>query len=43
MSGNDNKDLIKKFKILILKLKRNGVLPKGQVDDIIEELLQMGY
>lgn len=43
MSGNDNKELIKKFKILILKLKRNGVLPKGQVDDIIEELLQMGY
>jgi len=38
MSGNDNPDLIKKFKILIIRLSRNGQLPKKEVQEILEDL-----
>lgn len=43
MAGNDSKDLIKKFKILLLKLVNTGQLPKQQVQEIMTELLEMGY
>jgi hypothetical protein len=43
MAGNDSKELIKKFKILILRLSKTGVLPKNQVSEIMTELLEMGY
>jgi len=43
MSGNDNKDLIKNFKILIMKLSRNNILPKKEVSEILEELVELGY
>jgi hypothetical protein len=43
MAGNDSKELIKKFKILILKLSKTGTLPKNQVSEIMTELLEMGY
>ena len=43
MSGNDNKELIKKFKFLIIKLSRRGALPKKEVTDILSELIELGY
>jgi len=43
MAGNDNKDLIKKFKLHIMKLSKNGTLPKREVQEILEELLELGY
>jgi len=43
MSGNDNKELIKKFKLLIIKLSRRGALPKKEVTDILSELIELGY
>ena len=43
MAGNDSKELIKKFKILILRLSKTGTLPKNQVSEIMTELLEMGY
>jgi hypothetical protein len=43
MSGNDNQDLVKKFKLLILKLSKRGMLPKNDVDEVIEALLTLGY
>jgi len=43
MAGNDSKDLIKKFKVLLLKLVNTGQLPKQQVQEIMTELLEMGY
>jgi len=43
MSGNDNKDLIKKFKLHIMKLSKMGALPKHDVSDILETLIQLGY
>jgi hypothetical protein len=43
MAGNDSKDLIKKFKVLLLRLVNTGQLPKAQVQEIMTELLEMGY
>ena len=43
MAGNDNKDLIKKFKVLLMKLSRNGTLPKREVQEIMEDLIEMGF
>lgn len=43
MSGNDNKDLVKKFKRTLLKLSNKGVIPKGQVKDLLLELSEMGF
>jgi hypothetical protein len=43
MAGNDSKELIKKFKILLLRLSKVGTLPKNQVSEIMTELLEMGY
>ena len=43
MAGNDNKDLIKKFKLHIIKLSKNGTLNKKDVSEILEELLMLGY
>jgi len=43
MSGNDNKDLVKKFKIVLLKLMNKGVIPKGQAKEILLELTSMGF
>lgn len=43
LSGNDNKDLVKKFKILIRKLSKQGLLPKNDVDELTEALFDLGY
>lgn len=43
MSGNDNKDLIKKFKLLIIKLSKEGLLPRNEVNDLLEQLVMLGY
>jgi hypothetical protein len=43
LSGNDNKELIKEFKLLLLKLSRNGSLPKREVSELLETLVELGY
>jgi hypothetical protein len=43
MAGNDSKEVIKEFKILALKLSRNNVLSKSSVNEILQDLLTMGY
>ena len=43
LAGNDNVDLIHKFKAKLLSLGNRGVLPKGQVKDILFELTSMGF
>ena len=43
MAGNDNKDMIKKFKALILKFSKSGTLPKQQVNEILSDLLDLGF
>ena len=36
-------DLIKKFKLLIMKLSKRGALPKRDVTEILTELVELGY
>jgi hypothetical protein len=43
MSGNDSVELVKKFKLLIRKLSRQGLLPKADVDDLMDTLIELGY
>jgi hypothetical protein len=43
MAGNDSKELIKKFKLLIIKLSKNGTIPKREAMEVMEELLILGY
>jgi len=43
MSGNDSKDLVKKFKLLIIKLSREGTLPRNEVNDLLTTLVDLGY
>jgi hypothetical protein len=43
MSGNDNREYVKKFKLLVLKLVRNGYIPKNQAYELVEELTTLGY
>ncbi len=43
LSGNDSVELVKKFKLLVRKLCKQGLLPKADVDDIIDTLLELGY
>jgi hypothetical protein len=42
MAGNNSKEVISKFKLLVLKLSKQGILPKNQVQEILEELLELG-
>jgi hypothetical protein len=42
-AGNDNRELIKEFKVMLLKFMRQGRIPKTQVKEIMEELLMMGH
>ena len=43
MSGNDSVELVKKFKLLIRKLARQGLLPKADVDDLMDTLIDLGF
>ena len=43
LAGNNSKELVSKFKGLLNKLSRSNVLPKSQVREILEELLELGY
>ena len=42
-AGNDNKELIKEFKVMLMKFMRQGRIPKAQVNEIMEHLLMMGH
>ena len=43
MAGNDSKELIKKFKLLVIKLSKNGTIPKREASEVMTELLELGY
>lgn len=43
LSGNDSKELIKKFKVLVVKLMHNGRLPRGQAKSLLLDLAELGY
>lgn len=43
LAGNDSSELIKKFKLHLVRLSKTGTLPRSEVQDIMEELIQLGY
>ena len=43
LSGNDNKDLIKRFKLMVVKLCKSGILPKKEANEILSDLVELGY
>jgi len=43
MAGNDGAQVIKEFKVLALKLSKNNIIPKRQINEVLEDLLAMGY
>ena len=43
LAGNDNADMVKKFKVLILKLVRRGMLPKNEANNILMDLTTLGH
>ena len=43
LAGNDSIELVKKFKVLIVKLINNDLLPKGQGKTILLELATLGF
>jgi hypothetical protein len=43
MSGNDSKEMVRKFKLLTRKLSKQGLLPKADVEDINDVLTDLGY
>jgi hypothetical protein len=43
MAGNDNKEMVKEFKILINKLVKQNILPPTQSREILIDLLDLGY
>ena len=43
MSGNDNKDLVKKFKVKLMKLMKLNLIPKGQAKELLLELTELGF
>lgn len=43
LAGNDNPDIVKKFKTIILKLSHQNLLPKGQTKEILMDLINLGH
>lgn len=43
IAGNDNKDLIKEFKLLLLKLKQMSKISKDDVNEVLMDLAALGY
>ena len=42
-AGNDSKDVIKEFKLLLLKLIHKNKLPRRQAQEILLDLIALGY
>ena len=43
IAGNDNKEMIKDFKVILLKLSNSGHIDKKEANDVMVMLLQLGY
>lgn len=43
LSGNDSPELIKKFKLILLRLSKNGNIPKREATELMEDLIQLGF
>ncbi len=43
IAGNDNEKLVKDFKLMLMRLMRNGRIPKKEGQDILLDLATLGY
>ena len=43
LSGNDSPELVKKFKLILLRLSKNGTIPKRESMELMEDLIQLGF
>jgi hypothetical protein len=43
LAGNDNKEMVKEFKVMILRFMNSGRLPRRQGQEILTDLASMGY
>jgi hypothetical protein len=43
LAGNDSPEVIKKFKLILLKLTKTGTIPKREGMEMMEELLTLGF
>lgn len=43
LAGNDNEEIVKKFKVLILKLSKMGLLPRTEVNTLLMDLINLGH
>jgi hypothetical protein len=43
LAGNDSSELVRKFKLLIIKMTKKNLLPKGQAKDLLMDLATLGY
>lgn len=42
LAGNDNRDLLKKFKLTLLKFGKDGRIPRREVNEVLLEMASMG-
>jgi hypothetical protein len=43
LAGQNNEAVVKEFKVLLLKYMKKGQIPRSQAQEILEELLMLGY
>lgn len=43
LAGNDSPEIIKGFKLLLLRLSKNGTIPKREGVELMEDLITLGY
>jgi len=43
LNGNDSHELVKKFKLMIMKLMNKGLLPRNQAKELLMDLASLGY
>jgi hypothetical protein len=43
VAGNDNKEMVKEFKTMLLKLSNEGRVKKSEAREILMDLTAMGY
>jgi len=42
LAGNDNPELIKEFKVLLLKYIKEGRIPRREANEVLYELMALG-
>ena len=43
LAGNDNREMVKEFKVMLLRFMNNGGIPRRQGQEILTDLVAMGY